>query len=52
MGDCGRLNIEIGTSSASTVAPAVDLDVLIAGITDENRHTEVDFGGAVGNEKP
>lgn len=30
--------------------PAFDLDDLIAGITGENRHDEIDFGGAVGNE--
>jgi antitoxin MazE len=30
--------------------PPFDLDKLIAGITDENRHTEIDFGGPVGNE--
>jgi len=31
-------------------APADDLAALVAGITDENRHTEIDFGGPVGNE--
>lgn len=31
-------------------APALDIDVLIAGITDENRHAEIDFGEPVGNE--
>jgi len=31
-------------------APVFDLDVLIAGITDKNRHAEADFGKAVGNE--
>jgi len=31
-------------------APSFDLDVLIAGITDENRHAEIDFGGPVANE--
>lgn len=29
---------------------AVDLDALIDGITDENRHGEIDFGPAVGRE--
>lgn len=33
-------------------APAVDLDLLIAGITDENRHAEIDSGEALGKEKP
>jgi len=27
-----------------------DIDDLVAGITDENLHGEVDFGPAVGNE--
>ncbi len=31
-------------------APAFDLATLIAGITDENRHAEIDFGGPVGEE--
>lgn len=31
-------------------APAFDLAVLVSGITDENRHTEIDFGGPVGKE--
>ena len=31
-------------------APAFDLASLIAGITDENRHSEIDTGGPVGNE--
>ena len=31
--------------------PAYDLDTLVAGITDENRHGEVDFGRAVGKER-
>lgn len=30
--------------------PTFDLAALVAGITDENRHTEIDFGGAVGKE--
>ncbi|HEY5047328.1 MAG TPA: AbrB/MazE/SpoVT family DNA-binding domain-containing protein [Rhizomicrobium sp.] len=30
--------------------PAFDLDELVAGITDENRHGEVDFGKPVGRE--
>lgn len=33
-------------------APAFDLVALVAGITDENRHDEIDFGDSVGNEKP
>lgn len=32
--------------------PVVDLDVLVAAITDENRHGEIDFGAPVGNEIP
>jgi antitoxin MazE len=31
-------------------APAFDAKTLIAGITDENRHNEIDFGGPLGNE--
>jgi antitoxin MazE len=31
-------------------APAYDLASLIAGITDENHHAEIDFGGPVGEE--
>jgi antitoxin MazE len=31
-------------------APSYDLAVLVAGITDENRHAEVDTGGPVGKE--
>ena len=31
-------------------APAFDLASLVAGITDENRHSEIDSGGPIGNE--
>lgn len=31
-------------------AQVFDLDELVAGITDKNRHTEVDFGGPAGKE--
>lgn len=31
-------------------APVFELDDLLAQITDDNRHGEVDAGGAVGNE--
>ena len=31
-------------------APAYDLATLVAGITDETRHAEIDFGGPVGKE--
>lgn len=31
-------------------APVYSLDELVAGITDENRHEEIDFGPAVGKE--
>ncbi len=30
--------------------PKVTLEQLVAGITEENRHGEIDFGPAVGNE--
>ena len=30
--------------------PAFNPDDPVAGITDENRHAEIDLGGAVGNE--
>ena len=43
--DRGRIIIE-------PVRPAAfDIDTLIAGITDENRHAEIESGGAVGKEK-
>jgi antitoxin MazE len=43
--DRGRIIIE-------PVRPApFDIDTLIAGITDENRHAEVESGEAVGKEK-
>jgi len=32
--------------------PAYDLETLLAGVTDENRHGEIDFGKPVGNERP
>jgi antitoxin MazE len=32
--------------------PITDLDALVAAITDENRHEEIDFGAPVGNEMP
>ena len=31
-------------------APGFDLATLVAGITDENRHAEIDSGGPVGKE--
>ncbi len=31
-------------------APVYDLDALLAGVTDENRHGETSAGSAVGNE--
>ena len=31
--------------------PALNLEKLIAGITDKTRHSEIDFGSAVGNEE-
>ncbi len=42
--DRGRIIIE------PVRARTYDLDVLIAGITDENRHTEIAGGAPVGNE--
>ena len=30
--------------------PKIDINELISRITDENRHTEIDFGGPTGNE--
>ncbi|MEO9189548.1 MAG: AbrB/MazE/SpoVT family DNA-binding domain-containing protein [Acetobacteraceae bacterium] len=33
-------------------APTHDLAALIAAITDENRHEEIEFGAAVGKEIP
>jgi len=42
--DRGRVIIE------PVRASAFDLATLIAGITDENRHAEIEFGGARGNE--
>ena len=30
--------------------PTFDIEALVAGITDENRHEEIDFGAPVGNE--
>jgi antitoxin MazE len=40
--ECGHIVIE--------PVPAFDLATLIARITDENGHAEIDFGEAVGNE--
>ena len=40
----GRIDIE------PVRARAYDLATLVAGITDENRHVEIDFGGPVGKE--
>lgn len=44
--DRGRIIIEPVREAA------VDLDILLAGITDQNIHGEVDFGRPVGKEKP
>jgi antitoxin MazE len=44
--DRGRIIIE------PVRAPAVDLYALIAGITGQNRHAEIDSGVPVGREKP
>ena len=42
----GRIVIEPVRSAA------YDLKTLLAGVTDENRHGEVDFGKPVGRERP
>ena len=42
--DRGRVIIE------PVRATAFDLASLVAGITDENRHGEIDFGGPIGEE--
>lgn len=53
--DAGRL-VEVSVESGRVViepveeAPHYELDDLIAGITDENRHDEIDWGPAVGKE--
>lgn len=45
------LRVEEGGLSLRPVAPpAYDLETLVAQITDENRHDEVDFGDPVGKE--
>ncbi|MGO8713748.1 MAG: type II toxin-antitoxin system ParD family antitoxin [Rhizomicrobium sp.] len=49
--DVGPTVAAIGRRAANR-ARACDLDALIGGITDENRHAEIDFGEAVGNEMP
>lgn len=35
---------------APAVEPAVTLDQLLAGVTEQNLHREIDFGPAIGNE--
>ena len=45
------LRVEEGVLSLRPVAPPVyDLETLVAQITDENSHDEVDFGNPVGKE--
>ncbi|AEH63651.1 AbrB/MazE/SpoVT family DNA-binding domain-containing protein [Zymomonas mobilis] len=33
-----------------TITPALTLEALVSGITDDNRHGEIDFGQPVGGE--
>ncbi len=40
----GRINVELER------APGLDLAALMAGITDDNRHAEIGFGGPVGQD--
>lgn len=47
-----ELNAEVRAQlqSSENVKPGTTLNELVAGITELNRHGEVDFGPAVGNE--
>jgi antitoxin MazE len=49
-GDTVDLQIEDGHLVITPVRTAYSLDELIAGITDENRHDEVEWGSPVGGE--
>ena len=42
---------EVGRIIIEPVAPVYTLDDLLNGITDNNRHSEVDFGGAQGQKQ-
>lgn len=54
IGEGGQVDVEVEDGALIVRPVAVrksyDLDSLLAGITDENRHTEVGTGMAVGNE--
>ena len=45
-----QVRAEHGCVIIEPVAPAFTLDALLAGITPENRHEEVDIGAPVGRE--
>jgi antitoxin MazE len=47
-----ELSVEAGALVLKPVAdiPEFDLDAMVAGITDDNRHGEIQTGGAVGDE--
>jgi antitoxin MazE len=49
-GDEVELRIENGRLAIEPVEKKITLESLLAGITPENRHKEVDWGPAVGNE--
>jgi antitoxin MazE len=44
-----EVNVEAGALRAA-LAPSAQLDALLAQITDENRHGELDWGGSIGSE--
>jgi antitoxin MazE len=45
-----ELSITDGRLIVTPVRPTYSLEELVAGITDENRHAETDWGEPVGNE--
>jgi antitoxin MazE len=49
-GDAVDLQVEDGHLRVTPVRRALTLDELVAGITDENRHDETDWGAPVGSE--
>ncbi len=52
-GDSAQLLIEDrrGTTTAPRVEQEFTLESLLSGVTEENRHSEVNFGAPVGKEK-
>lgn len=43
--------VEIQEASGMVIIkPALSLETLVSSITDDNRHTEIDFGQSVGSE--